>query len=147
MLHFEGDKELSRGPAELYPKLSDARFLAQCIPGGEVVGEPEADRAVCKVKPALSFVTGSLEVTVQITERVPDSSVRVSLRSKGIGSSSDVEAVLTLAPQDGGTRLHWTADVTRLGGLLKAVPSGLIRGAAQKVITDVWNNVEAKLKE
>jgi uncharacterized protein len=147
MLHFEGDKELSRGPAELYPKLSDARFLVQCIPGGEVVGEPEADRAVCKVKPALSFVTGSLEVTVLITERVPDSSVRVTLRSKGIGSSSDVEAVLTLAPQDGGTRLHWTADVTRLGGLLKAVPSGLIRGAAQKIITDVWNNVEAKLKE
>src|SRR5262245_55904040 len=82
MLHFEGDKELSRSPAELYPKLSDARFLVQCIPGGTAVGEPEADRAVCKVKPALSFVTGSLEVTAQITERVPDSSVRVSLHSK-----------------------------------------------------------------
>jgi carbon monoxide dehydrogenase subunit G len=146
MLHFEGDKDLSRGPAELYPKLSDARFLVECIPGGQVVGEPEADRAVCKVRPALSFVTGSLEVTVQVSERVPDSSVRVALRSKGIGSSSDVEATLTLTPQDGGTRLHWAADVTRLGGLLKAVPSGLIRGAAQKIITDVWNNVEAKLK-
>src|SRR5262249_27713859 len=143
----EGDKDLARNPAELYPKLSDARFLVQCIPGGEVMGEPEADRAVCKVKPALSFVTGSLEVTVQVIERVPDSSARLSLRSKGIGSSSDVEAALTLTPQDGGTRLHWAADVTRLGGLLKAVPSGLIRGAAQKIITDVWNNVETKLKE
>ena len=102
MLHFEGDKDLSRGPAELYPKLSDARFLVQCIPGGAVVGEPEADRGVCKVKPALSFVTGSLEVTVQVTERVPDSSVR-GPASKGIGSSSDVDAVLTLTPQDGGT--------------------------------------------
>jgi carbon monoxide dehydrogenase subunit G len=146
MLHFEGDQELSRSPAELYPKLSDARFLVQCIPGGTVVGEPDADRAMCKVKPALSFVTGSLEVTAQVTERVPDSLVRVTLRSKGIGSSSDVEGVLTLTPQDGGTRLHWTADVTRLGGLLKAVPSGLIRGAAQKVINDVWDNVQAKLK-
>jgi carbon monoxide dehydrogenase subunit G len=147
MLNFEGEKDLSQGPAELYPKLSDARFLVQCIPGAAVVGEPEADLAVCKVKPALSFVTGSLEVIVRLMERVPDRSVCMFLYSKGIGSSSTVEATLKLAPQDGGTRLRWYADVTQLGGLLKAVPSGLIRGAAQKVINDVWNNIEAKLKE
>ena len=61
MLRFEGEKEFPRHPPEeVWAKLSDARFLVQCIPGGEVLGEPEADRAVCKVKPALSFVTGSL---------------------------------------------------------------------------------------
>src|SRR5262245_35624146 len=146
MLHFEGDKEFTKTPGELFAKLSDARFLVQCIPGGAPVGEAEADRAVAKVKPALSFVTGSLEVAVRVVERTPDSAVRLTMASKGIGSSSDVESALTLTAQEGGTRLHWTADVTRLGGLLKAIPSGLIRGAAQKVITDVWNNVEAKLR-
>ena len=30
------------------------------------------------------------------------------------------------------TRVHWKAEVKQLGGLLKAVPAGLIRGAAQK---------------
>jgi 2-furoyl-CoA dehydrogenase large subunit len=146
MLHFEGDRELAKSPSELYAVLSDARFLLQCIPGGQPVGEADQDRGVCKVKPRLAFVTGSLEVTVQVVERVPETTVRVSLRSKGIGSSSDVETVVTLAPQEGGTRLHWAADVTRLGGLLKAVPSGLIRGAAQKVIGEVWDNVEARLR-
>jgi uncharacterized protein len=146
MLHFEGDKELTRGPAEVFAKLSDARFLVQCIPGGTPVGEAEADRAVAKVKPALSFVTGSLEVTVRVVERTPDSAVRLTLSSKGLANSSDVDTALTLTPHEGGTRLHWTADVTRLGGLLKAVPTGLIRGAAQKVISDVWNNVEARLR-
>jgi carbon monoxide dehydrogenase subunit G len=146
MLHFEGDKDLAKSPSELYPSLSDARFLVQCIPGGQPVGEADQDRGVCKVRPALSFVTGSLEVTVQVVERVPESAVRVALRSKGVGSSSDVETALTLTAQEGGTRLHWAADVTRLGGLLKAVPSGLIRGAAQKVIGEVWDNVEAKLR-
>jgi carbon monoxide dehydrogenase subunit G len=145
MLHFEGDKELAGGPSAIYAKLSDARFLVQCIPRAELVGEAEADRAVCKVRPSLSFVTGSLEVTLQVVERVPDSAVRVAIHSKGIGSSSDVDTALTLTPQEGVTRLHWVADVTRLGGLLKAVPSGLIRGAAQKVIGEVWNNVEARL--
>ena len=145
MLQFEGDKELSRPPAELYGRLSDARFLVQCIPGGELAGEPEMDRAACKVRPGLSFVTGALEVTLQVVERVPDSLVRVTIHSKGIGSSSDVETAVTLTAHEAGTRLHWTASVTRLGGLLKAVPTGLIRGAAQKVINDVWNTVEAKL--
>jgi carbon monoxide dehydrogenase subunit G len=146
MLHFEGDKDLPKPPSEIFGLLGDARFLVQCIPGGQPVGEPDEDRAVCKVRPALAFVTGSLEVTVKVVERVPESRVRVTLHSKGIGTSSDVETALTLTPQEGGTQLHWVADVTRLGGLLKAVPSGLIRGAAQKVITEVWDNVEAKLK-
>jgi uncharacterized protein len=146
MLHFEGDKELTRGPAEVFAKLSDARFLVQCIPGGKPVGEAEADRGVVKVKPALSFVTGSQEITVRVIERTPESAVRLTLSSKGLANSSDVETVLTLTPHEGGTKLHWSADVTRLGGLLKAIPTGLIRGAAQKVITDVWDSVEARLK-
>ncbi len=35
--------------------------------------------------------------------------------------------------------------MTQLGGLLKMVPSGLIRGAAQKVIEDVWDGIAKKL--
>ena len=34
----------------------------------------------------------------------------------------------------------------RLGGLLKLLPKGLIRGSAQKIIDDAWNLIEAKLK-
>ena len=33
-----------------------------------------------------------------------------------------------------------------LGGLLKAIPQGLIRGAAQRLIADVWARVAAELE-
>jgi carbon monoxide dehydrogenase subunit G len=56
-----------------------------------------------------------------------------------------VEGSLTLKPHGDGTRIHWTADVKELGGLLKAIPRGLIQAAAQKVIGDVLNAVEAKV--
>ncbi len=46
-----------------------------------------------------------------------------------------------------GTALHWSADVTRLGGLLKAVPAGLIRGAAQRIINDVWTGVDKQMAD
>jgi carbon monoxide dehydrogenase subunit G len=145
MLHFEGDKDFPLAPADLWAKLSDARFLVQCIPGAEKVLTAEHDRAVCVLRPGFAFVRGTLEVTLQVTEAVPGQSVRLLLHSKGIGTTSDVEAALALTAQGGGTRVHWTADVKQLGGLLKAVPQGLIKASAQKVIGDVWAQVEAKL--
>jgi carbon monoxide dehydrogenase subunit G len=145
MLHFEGDKDISLARADLSAKLGDARFLVQCIPGAEAVSEAEPDRAVCTLRPGFSFVRGTLDVTLRVVERVPGSSTRLTLHSKGIGSTSEVEAVLTYTDHNGGTRVHWSTDITQLGGLLKAVPQGLIRGAAQKVIADVWVNVEAKV--
>jgi carbon monoxide dehydrogenase subunit G len=41
--------------------------------------------------------------------------------------------------------VQWRSEVKSLGGLLKMVPSGLIRGAAQKVIEDGWAGVAQKL--
>jgi carbon monoxide dehydrogenase subunit G len=145
MMHFEGDKPLPRPPAEVWPKLSDVRFLVQCVPDVESVSLSEADRAICTIRPGFAFVRGTLELTLQVVEAVWENSVRLLLHTKGIGSSSDVEAALLLTPGDGGTRVHWTVEIKNLGGLLKAVPQGLIKGGAQKVITDVWTVVETRM--
>ena len=48
--------------------------------------------------------------------------------------------------EGGGTAVHWTGDLTEVTGLLKMVPKGLLQGAAQKVIDDVWAAVAAKLE-
>jgi carbon monoxide dehydrogenase subunit G len=146
MLHFEGDRDVVLPPAELSAKLSDARFLVESIPGAETVTLAESNRAVCTLRPGFSFVRGTLELTVNIIEAVAAISTRLTLHSKGIGTTSEVEVLLSFAAVDDGTRVHWTADIKQLGGLLKAVPQGLIRGAAQKVIDDVWTNVNAKVR-
>lgn len=146
MLHFEGDRDLLQPPAEVYGKLSDLRFLVQCIPGVESVKSEGPEKATCVVKPAgLSFVTGSIELTLQRTAAVENASAQVTIASKGIGTTSEVATTFTLTPQDSGTRLHWTADIQKLGGLLKAAPQGLLKAAAQKLIADVWDQIIAKL--
>jgi len=146
MLHFEGERDLAQAPVDVSAKLADACFLVQCIPGTEKVAVAEPERAVCTLRPGFSFVRGTLDVTLAVVEAVPATITRLTLHSKGIGTTSDVEVVLTYTSQEVGTHVHWTADITQLGGLLKAVPQGLIKGAAQKVIEDVWANVEAKLQ-
>lgn len=144
-MHFEGDRDFTLAPAALFAKLSDAAFLVSCVPDGTVVGQPQRDKAMCTVQPGLSFVRGTLEVTIAVVEAREPADIKLLLSSKGIGSTSDVESVMKIAEVHAGSRVHWTVDVTKLGGLLKMVPSGLIRGAAQKTIEDLWDGIARKL--
>jgi len=127
--------------------LCDARFLVRCVPGIEKTSQLEPNRAVFVLRPGLSFARGTLEVTMEIVDAVPNQSARFNLLSKGIGSSSDVQATLTLQAHESGSRVHWTAEIRQLGGLLKAVPAGLIQAAARKVISDVWTAIEVQLRQ
>jgi carbon monoxide dehydrogenase subunit G len=145
MLRFEGDTNFPQPPAAVFARLSDARFLVQCIPGVESVSQAEPTVAVCVLRTGFSFIRGTLEITLRVVEAVEPQLLRFHAHGKGIGSSNDVEAVLNFAPLDGGTRIHWSADITNLTGLIKAVPQGLLKGAAQKVIADVWTTVQARM--
>jgi carbon monoxide dehydrogenase subunit G len=147
MVHFEGDRTIARSLEEVWAKLTDARFLVKCIPDVESVAEQEPDHAAMVLRPSLVFMRGTLDLDLRIVDVVAPTSSRVVCHSKGIGSTSTVEATLSFSALADGTLVHWTAEVKELGGLLKMVPSGLIRGAAQKVITDAWTAVEAKITE
>jgi carbon monoxide dehydrogenase subunit G len=148
MLHFEGDQGFRQPVSEIAGKLTDARFLVECIPEGEAATGAEPTRAACTIRPGFAFARGTLQLTMEISDIVKDTSARVLMRSKGIGSSSTVEAVLVFTGTSaGGTNVHWTADIKELGGLLKAVPQGLTKAAAQKVITDAWAAIEARLSK
>lgn len=144
MTRFEGDRDFAKPPAELFARLTDVPFLAECVPDVESVRSVEADRAELVLRPGFSFVRGTLEVTMLLTEKA-EPNARVRLLSRGIGSSSEVEATLAVGPTEAGSRVHWAAEVKALGGLLKMVPAGLIRGAAEKVINDAWDRIAAKL--
>jgi carbon monoxide dehydrogenase subunit G len=145
MISLAGDKVFALSPLDLTAKLSDPAFLVQCIPDLESVAQLEAQRAVVTVRPGFAFIRGTLEVNLQVANVQPGQVVDFIVRGKGIGSSNTVAIQLAISSQDGGSQVHWTADVQELGGLLKAVPRGLIQATAQKVIEDVWRAAEARL--
>jgi carbon monoxide dehydrogenase subunit G len=145
MLHFEGDTDFIQAPDAVWKKLTDIDFLIGCIPDLQSVKSKDANQFTCIIRPGFSFIRGTLEVTLGIVDLVVGQAMRVKGHGKGIGSSNDMEIGLNLAPQGEGSRIHWIADVTNLGGLLKALPKGLLEGAARKVIQDVWASVQAKM--
>lgn len=145
MLRFDGDRDFARPPEELFARMTDPRFLVQCLPDVESVRLVEADHAELVLRPGFAFVRGTLEVSLRIVEAQAPTAARIVIASKGIGTSAQVQVSLALAAVPPGTRVHWIAEVQSLGGLLKLVPSGLIRGAAEKVVADVWTSVEKQL--
>jgi carbon monoxide dehydrogenase subunit G len=144
MIHFEGDKSFPLPVAEVAARLSDAGFLAGCLPDAQV-SEATPEKAAWKLRPKLSFLTGSLNVEMTRAAHEPGKSVAFKVFAKAMGASSTVHSALTFAEAAGGTAVRWTGDVVEITGLLKVVPKGLIQGSAQKVIEDVWTAVAARL--
>ena len=144
MIHFEGTRSFPLPVPEVAAKLSDAAFLIQAIPDAEVA-QATNDRAAWKLKPKLSFLSGSLDTIMEATTREAGKSVVFRIHTKGIGASSTVQTRLEFSPSDDGTIVHWTGDLTEVTGLLKMVPRGLLQSTAAKVIEDVWTAVSAQL--
>jgi carbon monoxide dehydrogenase subunit G len=144
MIHFEGVQSFALPVAEVAAKLSDAGFLAHCVPDAQV-SEATADQAVGKVKPKLSFLTGGLTLTAKVTAREVGKSVAYEIVSRVIGASSTVTTKLEFTDANGGTTVSWSGDLVAVTGLLKVVPRGLMEGSAKKVIDDVWTSVRARL--
>ena len=145
MIHFEGVETFPLPVAEVAAKLSDAGFLAHCVPEAHVT-EATPDKSVGKIKPKLSFLTGSLTILADVLARDPGKSVTFQIVTKTIGASSTVTAKLDFKEAEGGgTAVNWTGDLVTVTGLLKMVPKGLMEGSANKVIEDVWAALRQKL--
>jgi carbon monoxide dehydrogenase subunit G len=145
MLQLSGEEHFSQPLVEVWACLADCEFLTKCLPGLESVEQDESGRLVCRVRPGLSFVKGTLKVTLDIRDQKSPHSMRICVSSKGIGASAVVETSVELSARDTGTQLRWNAEVTELGGLLKPIGRTLIAAAAQKVISQGWTTFRDRL--
>lgn len=147
MQRIEGTYEFRLPMADLWTKLTDLPFLTRCLPDVASVKEMTDQKAALVVKPGFSFVRGELNLTLEKIDETPPVMARLRAHTKGVGTTSEVEAAFCLENITGGTRVHWSADVKELGGLLKAVPQGLVQAAAQRIVLDMMRGIEKNLSE
>ena len=144
MIELSGVERFTQSAAEVWRRLSDISFLAGAIPGLSSLSRTSEDHVTCKVKPGLSFLTGSLSTTIDVQERLEPRLV-LGIRSKGIGSMAAVTTTFEVAEAAEGAGVTWTATVDELGGLLKPVGAGLIEASAGRVIASAWEGFRAQL--
>ena len=86
MIHFEGVQSFPLPVAEVAAKLSDAGFLANCVPDAQI-SEATPDKSVGKIKPKLSFLTGSLTLEAnQQAEPVHGEGAAIAIHSGKVRS-------------------------------------------------------------
>ena len=93
----------------------------------------------------MPFARGATALTLRIAEVDEPSHLCVMVVGQGANFTSDVETHLTLSEHQGGTRVHWSADVKKLGGMLQMAPTAQVHAAAQKITQEVWSLVSARI--
>lgn len=144
-MNLTGQKIFRQTSSELWPRLSDMSFLVACLPDLHAIKSVAGKVAEVTLRPGFSFARSEIQLRIDLVELSPPASARFRFSTKGIGSNSIVAARFQLVDQNDGCVTQWEASIVQLGGLLKAVPSGLIQAGAEKVITDLLNNIDANL--
>jgi carbon monoxide dehydrogenase subunit G len=147
---FSGVESLPAPPERVYAFLTDPDKMKTVVP--DLVSAEKTAPNILKgvVKPGFSFIRGTLKFTMTIAEKTPASGpgkeALVTIFSEAIGAKMTVESTMRVEP-DGpsASKVHWTAQVTQLSGLIAAVPGGLIKAAADKTVRDGWEKVRAAL--
>ncbi|MCS6977520.1 MAG: SRPBCC domain-containing protein [Gemmatales bacterium] len=148
MLVLQGDRSFARPRDVVWTRLTDLGFLVKCLPDVARLEEVGPKTAKAVVRPGFSFVRGELQLTLERQADPAPFTACYLARTKGVGTSTEVLATLALAEdpaQAGTTRMAWQVEIRELGGLLKAVPRGLIQAGAQKVVADLLSGIEREL--
>jgi carbon monoxide dehydrogenase subunit G len=144
-MEFSGIEQFDAPIETVFDQITNLEFTAKNLPGLERVEKLEPKRLECRVKPAFSFLTGSMQMAFDILETTRPSSAKMRVTGKGIGASVVIETAIKLSPEGSQTRLDWSSQVVELGGLIKAVSRGLIEGAAKKIVSDSWTAFRKQL--
>ena len=97
------------------------------------------------LRPGFSFVRGTLEATLHIVDAVAPTSARYTISNKGIGSSAEVEATVSLSPLNNGTARLLDRGSKDAGRLVENGALGTHKRGMQKVVNLAWDEAEAKL--
>jgi hypothetical protein len=114
--------------------LMDSGVIASCIPGCDRLEPVGDDRYRAALTVALAAITGSYEGTVQITDKVPHSSYRLTVEGHGKPGFVKGNAAITLRP-DGGTTVVDVNGTVETGGPIARLGQRLI-GSVSKMMQD-----------
>ncbi len=145
MLTFSGSETFPFPRTVVAKNLSDAAFLAACVPDG-VVRSASADAAEWQAKAKLGFATATLETQLAILERTPGMSVTFTLTNRTLGGGLVMATNLAFRDAEGGTLVGWVAEILSRSGLLKMAPVSVLKSQAEEALGEMWQSVRAKLQ-
>lgn len=137
-MHLEGKVTINAPRARVYAFLTDPEQVTQCAPGVEKVEQIEPGKSFRAIA-SIGFGTVKARFAGDVEWLELDAPNRAKLKGHGTasGSAADVVSEMTLTDTaEGGTLLHWTADINVVGQL--ASLAARLMGTVSQKLTGVF---------
>lgn len=145
-MQMSDTRQIAATPAEVYAALLDPEMLKACVPGATEVSGSVEEGFTATVVQKVGPVKATFKGEVEITDMVPDTSLRIDGAGKGGAAGfakggADVRLVAT----DGGCELSYDVEA-KVGGKLAQLGSRIIDGFAKKMADQFFNNLQETLE-
>jgi len=133
-MDITGSYTFNAPPDRVWTLLMDPAVIASCIPGCEKLEPVGEDSFRASLTIALAAITGSYQGTVQITDKVPHESYRLTVQGQGKPGFVKGNAAIALRP-DGATTMVDVKGTVETGGPIARLGQRLI-GNVSKMMQD-----------
>jgi len=147
MTEFGGEESFAASPERLFAVLTNLDTLAATIPDLVSSERPDDRTLKCVVKPGVSFLRGTLKLTITLADLQPSESAAMNVAAQGIGVAMHIVSQLRIVAAGDGSRLTWTARIERMSGLVATISPALVRAAADRTVRHAWQQVRTRLGE
>jgi carbon monoxide dehydrogenase subunit G len=143
-MDISGSYTFDAPPPRVWALLMDPSAISSCIPGCESL-EPEGpDRYHARLTVALAAITGTYEGTVIISDKVENTSYRLSVEGQGRPGFAKGNVAVVLRPEGAGTVVDVTGTV-QTGGPIARVGQRLISGVSKMMQDRFFACLQGKL--
>ena len=144
-MKVEGTYRIEADPQRVWEGLMSPDLLARCIPGCQQLEQTGDGAYAVKLKAGIGAVSGTYTGTVRISDIDEPRSFRMSGEGKRAGSAASGSGLITLTPEDGGTRLDVEGEA-KVTGLIARVGQRLIGSASRVLMDQFFNATKAALE-
>jgi len=145
-MKVEGSYTMDAPRQRVFETLSNPEALQSCLPGCEKFDETAPGRYEVVLKAGIANVRGTFTGTVTLSNQQPPESYTLAVDGSFSGGFVKGTGNITLAEEDGKTRVNYLGD-GQVGGPLASVGQRLLTPAVRMVANQFFRCMESQVKQ
>jgi carbon monoxide dehydrogenase subunit G len=150
-MKIEKSFELKYPREQVWSKLNDVRFVAECLPGASIVGDLGENRYKGRMSVKVGPMAAAFNGEITIDSRKQDWTAVVSGKGADSGSSSRASGSMTYVLAEGtspaATRVDIVSDINLAGPLAQFSKGAIVQDIANRITAAFVTNFESRLAE